>query len=127
MLMKPVSSSVTPSLGSDVPSTSITPSSGSSLHSTSVTPSPGRSVSFFSVTPSSMTVWLVLNSAKYLVQYVPTPKRTSKALPRVSGFCVLTSSQSLSVLKEKAEQRAEAELKSKLKQPMKKRKGRGIS
>ena len=46
------------------------------------------------------------------MQYFPTTKRTSrtsKAFQRVPGFCVLTSSQSLSVLGEKT--KAEAELK----------------
>ena len=47
-----------------------------------------------------------------MVQYVPTTKRTSKASQSVSGFHVLTSSHSLSVLEEKAEKtKADAELK----------------
>ena len=57
--------------------------------------------------------------SKYLVQYVPTPKRPRKASQRVSGFRVLTSSQSLSLLEEKAQKKkAEAERKAKRKQEM---------
>ena len=108
-------SSVTPSPGSSL-SSSVTPSPGSSLASSSVTPSrvPESSRSSSSSTSPDLTV-----ISKYLVQYVPTPKRSGKASQRVSGFRVLTSSKSLSVLEEKAEKKkAEAKQKEKRKKEM---------
>ena len=61
--------------------------------------------------PPQMAVWLVLSSELYpstwYSTYVPIPKRTSKASQRVSGFWVLTSWQSLTVLQEKAKKKRE--------------------
>ena len=97
--------------GSGLPFTLLMPSPGTSLPSTFV----ALAVLYLlpEWPPLLMAVLLVLNSelysSTYLVQYFPTTKRTSKAFQRVPGFCVLTSSQSLSVLEEKT--KAEAELK----------------
>ena len=146
--------SVTPLSWQRSSSTSVTPSPGATSPLFLLPPSPGRGLPppqwrllrqqpllYLCYPPPLEAVYLpfsVISSndnvvtpellSKSLVQYVFIPKTTSKASQRVSGFCVLTRSQSLSALEEKAEKkRAESKMKVKHKWAMEEKKGRGKS